>query len=401
MDLNGFKDINDRLGHQLGDDLLIAFAERLDAERPDGAAAARLGGDEFALLVRHHRDDPAAMVADLHARLTQPLRLHGFPVTAGVSIGVARAPDDGVTSRELIRAADVAMYKAKRTRAPLAMYESCATAPQHGRTNLLPELSDALDQHRLHINYQPQLNMSDGSVDTLEALVRWDHPVHGFIPPDEFIGLAEQTDLITPITDLVLRSATQGLMAGQLTTRLAVNVSPRSLEDPRFTDRLFAILAETSFPADQLELEITERALARNPERTRYTVAKLRDFGVRIAIDDFGVGYSSYQTLRMLDVDRVKIDREFVQGLLTTPRDQVIVASLIELAHDLGLDVVGEGVEGDRVWAALASLGCDVAQGYGIAVPMTYIEMRDWLTQWNAAIGAGAGTIGVPSSIRT
>ena len=173
-------------------------------------------------------------------------------------------------------------------------------------------------------------------------------------------------------------------MAGGLTTRLAVNVAPRSLEDPRFTEHLFSILDESGFPPHQLELEITERALVRNAERTRYTVAKLRGEGVRIAIDDFGVGYSSYQTLRQLDVDRVKIDREFIQGLLASPRDRLIVASLIELAHDLGLDVVAEGVEGEHVWRALVELRCDAAQGYGIAVPMTYIEMRSWLTKLEA-----------------
>jgi diguanylate cyclase len=388
MDLNGFKDVNDRLGHQMGDALLVAFAERLDAARPDGAAVARLGGDEFALLVRHPRQLPHDLVTDLHERLTLPLSLQGFPVTAGVSIGVAYSPSDGVTSTDLVRAADVAMYKAKRTRVPFALYEDCARTPQHGRTNLLSELSDALARHRLHINFQPQIRIADGSVDTLEALVRWDHPQYGFVPPDEFIGLAEQTDLIGPITDMVLRSATQGLMAGSLTAKLAVNVSPRSLEDPRFTDQLFAILEESSFPPSQLELEITERALARNPERTRYTVAKLRSEGVRIAIDDFGIGYSSYQTLRTLDVDRVKIDRAFVQGVLASDRDRVIVASLIELAHDLGLDVVAEGVEGELVWNELAALGCDVAQGYGIAVPMTYIDVREWLKQWSQLLAA-------------
>jgi EAL domain-containing protein (putative c-di-GMP-specific phosphodiesterase class I) len=177
-------------------------------------------------------------------------------------------------------------------------------------------------------------------------------------------------------------------MAGSLTAKLAVNVSPRSLEDPRFTDQLFAILEETSFPPSQLELEITERALARNPERTRYTVAKLRSEGVRIAIDDFGIGYSSYQTLRTLDVDRVKIDRAFVQGVLASDRDRVIVSSLIDLAHDLGLDVVAEGVEGELVWNELAALGCDVAQGYGIAVPMTYIDVREWLKKWSQLLAA-------------
>ena len=380
MDLNGFKDVNDRLGHQMGDALLVAFADRLESVRPDHASAARLGGDEFALLIPSCGVDLHCLTERLHAELVEPLTLQGFPVSAGVSIGVSEAPSDGISSASLIRAADVAMYKAKRTRTPFALHADCIDTPQHGRANLLSDLNQALERQELHVNFQPQLRVADGRVDAVEALVRWDHPEYGRIPPDEFIGLAEQTDLIRPITDMVVRSATQGLMAGGLSTRLAVNVAPRSLEDPKFTDRLFDILAETGFPPAQLELEITERALARNAERTRYTVAKLREQGVRIAIDDFGVGYSSYQTLRMLDVDRVKIDREFIQGLLTSDRDRVIVSSLIGLAHDLELDVVAEGVESHVVWQALGRLGCDVVQGYGIAIPMTYIELRTWLS---------------------
>ena len=383
MDLNGFKDVNDRLGHQMGDALLVAFAVR-----PDNSSAARLGGDEFAVLVPNHDGDLAGLAGRLHAALVEPLSLQGFPVTAGVSIGVAQAPHDGIASSSLIRAADVAMYKAKRTRAAFCLHADCVDLPQHGRANLLGELSQALDRNELHVNFQPQLRSGDSTVDGVEALVRWDHPEYGRIPPDEFIGLAEQTDLIRPITDMVLRSATQGLMAGGLRTRLAVNVAPRSLEDPMFTDRLFEILDETGFPASQLELEITERALARNAERTRYAVGKLRSHGVRISIDDFGVGYSSYQTLRMLDVDRVKIDREFVQGVLTSDRDRKIVASLIGLAHDLDLDVVAEGVESQMVWQALRDLDCDVVQGYGIAVPMTYIELRQWLSDLDDLLAA-------------
>lgn len=384
MDLNGFKDINDRLGHQMGDALLVAFADRLESGRPGGAAVARLGGDEFAMVLRNQRGNLHELVTSLHRHLTRPLALDGFPITAGVSIGVARSPSDGMTTTDLVKAADVAMYKAKRTREPFEMYENCIRSPQHGRVNLLADLGEAVVHHQLHIHYQPQLRIADGAVDTLEVLVRWQHPVHGIIPPSEFIGLAEQTDLIGPITDGVLRTATQGLMAGGLSTRLAVNISPRSLEEPEFTDRVFSILAESDFPPEQLELEVTERALVRNAERTCYTIAKLRAAGVRIAIDDFGIGYSSYQTLRTLDVDRVKIDRDFVQGLLASERDRVIVASLVKLAHDLGLDVVAEGVEGSLVWDALGELGCDVAQGYGIAVPMSYHEMRAWVSAWTA-----------------
>ena len=389
MDLNGFKAINDRLGHQCGDALLVSFANRLESARPTDATAARLGGDEFALLVCNPDQTAHVLVGELHVCLTRPLALEGFPITAGVSIGVATAPRDGATTADLLQAADVAMYKAKRTGAPFAFYEECVKLPRHGRLNLLTDLSDALAKQQLHLQFQPQIRFADGAVDTLEALVRWNHPEHGPIPPTEFIGLAEQTDLIGSITDLVLQTASGGMVAGELRTRLAINVAPHCLEDRDFPDRVFRTIAATGFAADQLEIEVTEHGLVHNVERTGYAISKLRDAGVRIAIDDFGAGYSTYQTLRTLDLDRVKIDRDFVQGVLASDRDRIIVASLIELAHDLGLDVVAEGVESPRVWDALAELDCDVAQGYGIAVPMSYTDLRGWLAQWNnVALGA-------------
>jgi diguanylate cyclase (GGDEF)-like protein len=385
MDLNGFKDINDRLGHQIGDALLVAFADRLVTSLPSESTTARLGGDEFAVLMPNLTDDN--LVDELHKQLSEPLTVEGFPVSVGVSIGVATAPTDGKTTRDLLQAADVAMYKAKRCGTAVERYDNCLKAPQRGRLNILGDLSEALSGHQLHIHFQPQLKMSDGSVDTVEALIRWNHPTHGSIPPSEFIGLAEQTDLIGPITELVLRVATKGLLtAGDANVKLAVNVSARSLEDPYFAAQVFTILAENGFPASRLELEVTERAIVSNVERTTYTIDRLREAGIRIAIDDFGVGYSSYQTLRLLDVDRVKIDRDFVADLIVQPRDRLIVASLIKLAHELGLDVVAEGVETTEIWDELALMHCDIAQGFGIVMPMAFPDLRGWLSQWNEVL---------------
>lgn len=287
--------------------------------------------------------------------------------------------------------ADVAMYKAKRTGSSIELYTRCERGPQRGRIHLLTDLGDALRRHELAVNFQPQVRLRDGAVDTLEALVRWRHPEHGLVAPSEFVGLAEQTDLIQPITTTVLHTATS-LLATAATTdaRLAVNISARSLQEPDFADQVLEILAETRFPPGRLELEVTERALVTNAERGRFTIDRLRSAGIRIAIDDFGVGYSSFQTLRLLDVDRVKVDREFVQGLLTQPRDRLIVSSLVRLAHDLGLDVVAEGVESTGLWDAVAELGCDVAQGYGIAVPMPFPELRSWLASWDEHVVAPA-----------
>ncbi len=386
MDLNGFKDINDELGHQIGDSLLIAFGERLERRIPPDAIACRLGGDEFAVLMIERAADGIVddVVSELHTSLIAPLDIEGFPVSVGVSIGVATSPADGRTTSDLLRSADVAMYRAKRTGETFERYENCVRAPQRGRLNLLSDLGEALRHHQLHINFQPQLRISDGKVDTVEALIRWTHPEHGPVPPSEFIGLAEQTDLIGPLTDRVLRLATQMLASHPGGTfRLAVNVSARSLQDRDFAEDVLAILAESGFSPKRLELEITERALVTNAERSIYTIGKLRAHGVRIAIDDFGVGYSSYQTLRLLEVDRVKIDRDFIRELLTEPRDRLIVSSLIRLSHDLGLDVVAEGVESEPVWNQLASMQCDIAQGFGIAVPMDYPELRAWLSRWD------------------
>ena len=397
MDLDGFKDINDRLGHQIGDALLIAFADRLERCLPPEAVSSRLGGDEFAVLLMTHADETRVgeVVQHLHDQLAEPLIVDGFPVTVGVSIGVASSPDDALTARDLMHGADVAMYKAKRTRSAIESYDTCDRGPQRGRINLLNDLGDALRRHELHVQFQPQVRLADGRVDTVEALVRWLHPEHGLVSPSEFVGLAEQTDLIQPITSTVLHMATSLLATAASTdVKLAVNVSARSLQETDFVDDLFRILDETCFPARRLELEVTERALVTNAERSRFTIQRLRHAGVRIAIDDFGVGYSSFQTLRLLDVDRVKIDREFVQGLLTHPRDRLIVSSLVRLAHDLDLDVVAEGVESTPLWNAVAALGCDVAQGYGIAVPMSFPELRGWLTSWQEVVTDRGRAIG-------
>jgi diguanylate cyclase len=390
MDLDGFKEINDQLGHELGDGLLVAFADRLTASLPRTAVAARLGGDEFAVLLpldhpRGGLDHDATHHLDaLRARLFEPLLVQGFPVSVTASIGVAFAPRHGRTPSELLRAADVAMYKAKRLGTALEYYDDCVQLPRRGRVGLLSELGNALTDHQFRVHFQPQLRMSNGGVDTVEALIRWQHPVHGTIPPGEFIGLAEQTDLIGPITEMVLRMSSFGLLASSAgTVRLAVNVSSRSLHDRYFAPLVFTILAETGFPPNRLELEVTERALVTNPERSAYTIERLREAGVSIAIDDFGTGYSSFETLRQLDVDRVKIDAAFVTALLDQSRDRAIVEAVIELSHRLGLEVVAEGVESTQVWDILRTMGCDVAQGYGIAHPMALPELKGWLTAWN------------------
>lgn len=385
VDLDGFKEVNDQLGHEVGDRVLVVFAERMREALPANAVLARLGGDEFvaALPVPGAEREPQRRTMEaLHSALTEPLQVDGFPIGVGVSLGVAVGSAELPTVADVLRAADAAMYRAKRLRSNVEMYT--ADEGGHGRVQLLTDLGPALADHQFSVEYQPQLRLADGEVIGVEALIRWRHPDHGEIPPGAFIGLAEQTDLIAPITDVVLRLAASGIRTSTDSHLvLAVNVSSRSLVDRRFAKRVLDVLDNVGLPPQRLEVEVTERALVTQPERSRYTIAAFREAGVRVAVDDFGCGYSSYHTLRDLDVDRIKIDRIFVAGMLANPRDEAIVRSVVNLAHRLGIEVVGEGVENTAILQALVATGCDIAQGFGIARPMALPELRGWLSEWN------------------
>jgi diguanylate cyclase (GGDEF)-like protein len=387
LDLDGFKDINDRLGHAVGDQVLRAFAQRARHMFPPNTVLARLGGDEFAALLQPEPGEPSpdpARIAAIHHGLSEPLEVDGFPIRVGVSLGVAVASPALADTDDLMHAADAAMYRAKRRRTNVEFHGTGDAG--HGRVRLLSELGAALEARQLTVHFQPQFRIATGEVTGVEALVRWRHPQHGFVPPDEFIGMVERTELIEPLTEFVLRLAGAGALRWRdAHVRLAVNVSARSLLDPAFAGRVLDVISEVRLPPSQLELEVTERALVTEPERSQVTIAELRATGVQIAIDDFGSGYSSYQTLRDLDVDRVKIDRVFVAGMLSNHRDQAIVQSVVNLAHRLGVEVVGEGVESVPIWNALAAVGCDVAQGFGIARPMPLADLRGWLTRWDEA----------------
>ncbi len=385
MDLNDFKQVNDRLGHDVGDALLVAFAERLEESLPSSAIGARLGGDEFAVLLcgslRYDRLDET--VEQIRLALDQPLTVAGFPISIGVSIGVATAPHDGHDGPTLVHAADIAMYRSKRLRTKVEAYDGDDGAIQTGRLGMLADLGGAVAANELRVDYQPQVAMGSADLIAVEALVRWEHPEHGTIAPNDFIGLAEQTDLIGPVTHSIIRMATAGLNEiGEHHVRLAVNVSVRNLQDPDFARDTLEILELVGFAPQRLELEITEQALLTNPERSQETIAALRAAGVRITLDGFGTGYASYQTLRSLRVDRIKIDRDFVLRLLQDEQDQAVVRSIAYLAHELGLEVVAEGVESMETWDLLADIGCDAAQGYGIAMPMGLPILWTWMSRW-------------------
>lgn len=372
LDLDKFKEVNDRLGHRVGDHVLQQFGARLVAYLPDDARVARLGGDEFAVLLPQTEPcDAEAIARQLHADLQTPLVVDGFPISAGTSIGVAHHPIHGDSPSDLMHAADVAMYRAKQFRTGIEVYASFGTTQQRGRISLLSDIEGGLENFEFVVEYQPQVGAHTGRVRSAEALLRWDHPVHGRIAPSDFVTLAEHTDLIGPLTEYVIRRAVSDISRLDPDITVAVNVSARNLQDRFFAQRTLDILTELDVHPSRLEVEITEYAVAIDPEVAALGAAQLRSAGVRIVIDDFGTGYSSFATLRMLNIDGLKIDRSFVTGVENDPAGIQIVSSLISLAHGIGLTVVAEGVETAETRQTLETLDCDFVQGYLISPPLS------------------------------
>ncbi len=382
LDLDGFKEINDRLGHQTGDMVLIGIAEQLARSAPEAAVVARLGGDEFAVLIPDVGSEASTMaiVEQLRAELTRPIVVDGFPLSVGVSIGLAFAPTHGRTPEDLLSAADVAMYRAKRYRTGVESYKALGSRPERGRLGLLGELSHAIAADQLKIHYQPLTRFRDGTPNAMEALLRWQHPTLGQVPPGDFITLAEHTDLIGPLTQFVLTQATaDARVVDRFDMRLSINVSARNLQDRRFPSSVLKALDEAALQPGRLELEITESAIASEPERSLFAISALREAGVRVSIDDFGTGYSSFSMLRDFTVDRLKIDASFVDGIAHSQRQQHLVKAIVALAKGLGIETVAEGVETEESWITLANLGCDIAQGYLICRPVPLPDLVEWL----------------------
>ncbi len=383
LDLDRFKDINDTLGHHFGDLLLQGAAGRLAAALRPEDTLARLGGDEFAVLLPGAGQVEAVAAArDLLQALHEPIAIHGHELSADVSIGIAVAPEHGDDPSTLLRRADIAMYLAKQARKGCAVY-----APGHDRHSveglrLSLDLRRAIVDGELVLHYQPKLDLGAGRVRGVEALARWQHPTLGLVPPDRFIGLAEQAGLIRDLTSWVLRTAVAQCAAWRASgvdVGVAVNLSARCLLDEGLPQEVAAVLAEHGVPPARLVLEVTESALMADPEQAMRVTQALRDAGTAIAIDDFGTGHSSLAYLSQLPAEQLKIDRSFVLAMMGSERDAVIVRSAISLAHDLGLRVVAEGVEDAATLAQLARLGCDEAQGYHLTRPIPASELTDWL----------------------
>ncbi|RZS89347.1 diguanylate cyclase (GGDEF)-like protein [Motilibacter rhizosphaerae] len=377
LDLDGFKEVNDTLGHAAGDELLVQVARVLaDGCGPDDLLV-RLGGDEFAVLVPGTPAEGVERAWTLWHAVCAPCSVSGVAVRVGASIGVAVAPEHGSSLAELLQHADVAMYQAKDDGSGVRTYAAEDDPHDARRLSLLADLPAAIREDQLVLDYQPKVRASDGAVVSLEALVRWQHPERGLLSPAAFIELAERTALIAPLTEWVLRTATRQTASwradGFLGT-VSVNVSARVLLDSTFPAMVESALADSGLPATALEVEITETAVAADLDRARRVLGWLRSLGVRIAIDDFGAGYTCLAHLRLLPVDQLKIDRSFIQALEsidTQPSDEAVVRSLLLLAHELGLDVVAEGVEDTATGSRLFELGCDQIQGFAYYRPLS------------------------------
>jgi diguanylate cyclase (GGDEF)-like protein len=379
IDLDRFKEINDTLGHDSGDRLLRALAASLPAQMREGDTVARLGGDEFGILSLDISDASAvlALAERVRAVLAQPQEIDEVELEIDASVGIALFPEHGADAETLIRRADVAMYRSKETHAP-ALYD-----PEHDhyspeRLSLIAELHRAISNGELLLEYQPQVKPASGELRAVEALVRWQHPRHGLLFPDRFVPLAEHTGLIRELTDhvldLALAQCRRWRDEGQTLT-VAVNITARDLLDARFPDLVESLLRRHGVAPEGLELEINEKTAITDLPRARAILALLSEMGVKLAIDDFGTGNSSLAYFRRLPVHVLKIDQSFVRQMLVSEDDAAIVNSTIDLAHDLGLRVVAEGVESAECNARLAELGCDLVQGFyfGRAVPAAEI----------------------------
>ncbi|GAB3268927.1 putative bifunctional diguanylate cyclase/phosphodiesterase [Kineosporia babensis] len=396
IDLDHFKEINDTLGHEAGDSLIRDIGHRLRSAATAEVTVARLGGDEFAVLTELPAGEQPplaqaiALAERLGSTLDEPVSVAGVRLEVRASIGIALAPQHAQGSADLLAKADIAMYLAKGNGGGVAVYDPSKDENTTERLVLLTELHDALgrpDSDQLTVYYQPKCDTHTGQVVGAEALVRWRHPERGLLGAEKFIPVAETAELITQLTLVVLEQAIrqarvwldQGRWLG-----VAVNLSVRHLADVRLPEQVNEMLTRHRVPPALLTLEVTENTVMTDPHRAVAVLAMLRAGGVKIAIDDYGTGYSSLAYLKRLSVDELKIDRSFIIGMTSDDNNQIIVKSTIELGHNLGLRLVAEGVEDAETWRHLQTLGCDVIQGFTAQPPLPAPEFDDWLRRWDA-----------------
>ncbi len=384
LDVDHFKEVNDTLGHHAGDLLLQELASRLKDALREVDTVARLGGDEFAVLLPETRSaaTAAGVAAKLLERLEAPFALGEISVNVEACVGIALSPEHGDDAETLVRRADVAMYLAKGARTGYEMYDPDRDHHSPARLALLGDLRRALNEGGLGLHYQPKADLKSGEVVGVEALLRWEHPLHGPLPPGDFLPMAERTALMRPLTLHVLETAllqAAEWRAGGLEIGMAVNIAMPNLLDSRLPEDVARLLDRCGVPPEVLELEVTENSFMADVPLAVANLTALSEMGVRLSMDDFGTGYASLAYLRGLPLDEVKIDRSFVMRMAGSESDSVIVESTIDLGRNLGLRVVAEGVESAEAWSWLGDRGCDLAQGFFLSRPKPAEEMTRWL----------------------
>ncbi len=389
LDLDRFKQVNDVLGYRFGDLVLAAVGERLSQHAVRGAdLIARMGGDKFAILLHSGDGELAHTVAErIGKAFDVPLTLEEHTIDMGASIGIACWPQHAADADVLLSRAEIAMYATKRLGGGVLLYDPTLDASSAKTLSLLTELRAAISEGQLRLYLQPKLSLDTAKVVGAEALVRWQHPQRGLVPPLQFIPFAEKTGFIRQLTLWVFEEAARHwhmLMGEGLLITLSVNLSARDLLDPELPQKFQALLIQHAVPAEAFCLEITESATMDDPQRAQATLERLHAMGFSLSIDDFGTGYSSLAYLKKLPVDELKIDQSFVKNMETDADDAKIVRSTVELAHNLGLSVVAEGVENEAVWLLLRELGCDQAQGYHMGRPMPADAFCEWSVGWQA-----------------
>jgi diguanylate cyclase (GGDEF)-like protein len=390
IDLDRFKEVNDTLGHDQGDRLLRDVADRLRGALRRGDTLARLGGDEFAVLLHDLPDRAGAveLASRLLRALEEPFVVRGVTVQLEASVGVALCPDHGTDVTALVRRADVAMYEAKREQARVRVYDAARDPHSPARLQRLGELRTALAGGELVLHYQPKVSVDGGEVTGVEALVRWEHPRHGLLPPAEFLPLAERTGLMGDLTRWVIDAALGQARRWQdegIEVPIAINLAAANILDVALPDHVAERLAHWGVPGELLTCELSEHTVMADPRRAHEVLDRLRALGVRLSLDDFGTGNSSLSYLKRLPLDEVKIDRAFVSGIVGDVNDMLIVRSTIDLARSLGLEVVAEGVEGADVLDHLRTLRCHEAQGFHLSRPLPADALVDWLAGWRPA----------------
>lgn len=390
INLNFFRDVNDCLGHQNGDALLRHVGAALAAAVGEGGEVMALGGDEFAVLLPRilGEADLGAALTKIQSAIEEPIPLCDIPIRVEATIGAARYPSHGTTLDLLWQHTDVALRTAKEKFEPHRTYSPAIDHYDPSRLILVGELHDAIGTSQLVLHYQPKVDLRTGRTIGVEALVRWQHPTRGLIFPDSFIPLAERTGLIHPLTTSVVVSALQhavGLRQGGMNLGVSVNLSARNLHEPRFASRLLVLLDKSGLPLSDLTLEITETAIMADPVRAKKVLAELRESGIHLSMDDFGIGQSSLSYLKELPISKMKIDKSFVMDF-DRPPNVAVVRSAIDLARNMGLQITAEGIETEDVHLALRALDCDVGQGYYFSRPLAPESLTTWLAE--SAFGA-------------